>query len=60
MRAGLEAFSTPFTVLAGSQRKQRLLWEEMEFHIESMAEDWPRKACPSRTRAPRLTESLAI
>ena len=40
--------------------RQRLLWEEMEFHIESMAEELLAQGMSEQEHAPRRTGNLAI
>jgi hypothetical protein len=56
----LEVFSAARAVLARHGEQQQLQWEEMDFHIEEMAQDLAGKECQSRKRVPRRTEYLAI
>jgi hypothetical protein len=56
----LEVFSAARAVLARHSEQQQLQWEEMDFHIEEMAQDLAGKECQSRKRVPRRTEYLAI
>jgi len=60
MRAGSrwKAYRRRLRYWLDHRERQRLLWEEMEFHIESMTQELAAQACPSRRLVPRLAENL--
>jgi len=60
MRGKWKRFRRRLRYWLDHSERQRLLWEEMEFHIESMSQELAAQGMSEPTLVPRLTESWQI